>query len=289
MTVARIGFAYNPTQELTVELAARASGWCQVRGIKDWQSPAGDLDTLLRELPTTDALIVLGGDGTFLRAARAVAEVDVPILGINLGKVGFLSKAEAGDLETVLERISNGEFTFDERMAIEGRIVRGGTEAAGGADGAAEVERYVALNDVVVARGALARVCRLDVSIDDTHLATFIADGLVVASPTGSTGYSFSAGGPILDPVSRNLVVTPIAAYLSALRSVVASPEQVVRCRVVDAHEALVSIDGREDLPIAVGDIVEVRALERPIRLLHPRGALSFWDLLRHKVELIPS
>jgi NAD+ kinase len=282
MTIARIGFAYNPTQEPTVELAARASGWCRMRGIDDWQSPAGDLDTMLRELPTTDALVVLGGDGTFLRASRAVAEIDVPILGINLGKVGFLSKAEAADLETVLERIANGEFTFDERMVIEGRIRRGGGDSD-------EAERYVDLNDIVVARGELARVCRLDVSIDDTHLATFIADGLVVASPTGSTGYSFSAGGPILDPVSRNLVVTPIAAYLSALRSVVASPEQVVRCRVVDAHEALVSIDGREDQRLAVGDIVEVRALERPVRLLHPRGALSFWDLLRHKVELLPS
>jgi NAD+ kinase len=282
MTVSRIGFAYNPTQEPTVELAARASGWCRMRGIDDWQSPAGDLGTLLRELPSTDALVVLGGDGTFLRAARAVAEVDVPILGINLGKVGFLSKAEAADLEIVLERIAAGEFTFDERMVIEGRIRRGGGDSD-------DAERYVALNDIVVARGELARVCRLDVSIDDTHLATFIADGLVVASPTGSTGYSFSAGGPILDPVSRNLVVTPIAAYLSALRSVVASPEQVVRCRVVDAHEALVSIDGREDQRLAVGDVVEVRALERPVRLLHPRGALSFWDLLRHKVELLPS
>jgi NAD+ kinase len=283
MTVARIGFAYNPTQEPTAELAARAAGWCQMRGIGEWQCPAGDTERLLRELPTTDALIVLGGDGTFLRAARAVAEVDVPIRGINLGKVGFLSKAEASDLETVLERIAAGEFTFDERMVIEGRILR----AAGGGTG--DTDQHMALNDIVVARGSLARVCRLDVSIDDTHLATFIADGLIVASPTGSTGYSFSAGGPILDPVSRNLIVTPIAAYLSAFRSVVVGPEQVVRCRVVDAHEALVSIDGREDLQIAVGDVVEVRALERPIRLLHPRGALSFWDLLRHKVELLPS
>lgn len=281
MTIRRIGFAYNPTQEPGVELAARASGWCRIRGIDEWQAPAGELETLVRELRTTDALVVLGGDGTFLRAARAVAEVDVPLIGINLGKVGFLSKAEAGELESVLERIVAGEYTFDERMVIEGRILRGG--------GAGEGERHIALNDIVVARGALARVCRLDVSIDDTHLATFIADGLIVASPTGSTGYSFSAGGPILDPESRNLIVTPIAAYLSAFRSVVVSPEQVVRCRVVDAHEALVSVDGREDLPIAVGDLVEVRALERPIRLLHPHGALSFWDLLRHKVELLPS
>ena len=281
MTVNRIGFAYNPTIEATVELAARASGWCRRRGIDEWRSQAGDLDTLRTELPTTDALVVLGGDGTFLRAARAVAEVDVPLLGINLGKVGFLSKAEATDLEPVLERIVAGEYRLDERLAIEGRIFRDG--------GTTDGERHIALNDIVVARGSLARVCRLDVSIDDTHLATFIADGLVVASPTGSTGYSFSAGGPILDPASRNLVVTPIAAYLSAIRSVVVSPAQVVRCRVVDAYEALVSVDGREDLPISVGDTVEVHALDRPIRLIEPNGAQPFWDLLRHKVELLPS
>lgn len=281
MTVTRIGFAYNPTIEATVELAARASGWCRRRGIDEWRSQAGDLDTLRTELPTTDALVVLGGDGTFLRAARAVAEVDVPLLGINLGKVGFLSKAEATDLEPVLERIVAGEYRLDERLAIEGRIFRNG--------GTTDGERHIALNDIVVARGSLARVCRLDVSIDDTHLATFIADGLVVASPTGSTGYSFSAGGPILDPASRNLVVTPIAAYLSAIRSVVVSPAQVVRCRVVDAYEALVSVDGREDLPISVGDTVEVHALDRPIRLIEPKGAQPFWDLLRHKVELLPS
>ena len=281
MTIERIGFAYNPTMEAAVELSDRAAGWCRVRGIAEWNAPSGDLERLLAELPTTDALVVLGGDGTFLRAARAVAEVDVPLLGINLGKVGFLSKAEAADLEPVLERIVAGDYRIDERLTLEGRILRRG--------GSGEGERLVALNDVVIARGALARVCRLDVDIDDTHLATFIADGLVVASPTGSTGYSFSAGGPILDPVSRNLVVTPIAAYLSAFRSVVVSPQQVVRCTVAAAHEALVSVDGREDLAVSVGDIVEVRAVERPIRLLEPKGSLSFWDLLRHKVELLPS
>jgi len=294
MTVKRIGFAYNPTIEAAVELSARAAGWCQVRGIGEWQAPSGETETLLRELESTDLLVVLGGDGTFLRAARAVSEVDVPLLGINLGKVGFLSKAEATDFESVLGLIANGDFRIDERMALEGRILRGGTGAPhGAADGtqapAGPVTRHFALNDIVIARGSLARVCRLDVEIDDSHLATFIADGLIVASPTGSTGYSFSAGGPIVDPISRNLIVTPIAAYLSAIRSVVASPNQVVRCTVVDAYEALVSIDGREDLPIAVGDVVEVRAVERPIRLVEPAGSQPFWDLLRHKVALLPS
>jgi NAD+ kinase len=281
MTVARIGFAYNPTIEAAIELSARAAGWCQMRGIDHWQAQSGDQEVLVRELASTDALVVLGGDGTFLRAVRAVAEVDVPILGINLGKVGFLSKAEAGELDQVLAKIVEGRFAIDERMALEGRILRDGAPI--------DDARHVALNDIVVARGSLARVCRLDVAIDDTHLATFTADGLVIASPTGSTGYSFSAGGPILDPVSRNLVVTPIAAYLSAIRSVVVSPQQVVRCRVVDAYEALVSVDGREDIPVRVGDVVEVSAVERPIRLIAPEGAQPFWDLLRHKVALLPS
>jgi NAD+ kinase len=281
VTVARIGFAYNPTIEASVELSARAAGWCQMHDIGHWQAQSGDTESLVRELKTTDALVVLGGDGTFLRAARAVAEVDVPVLGINLGKVGFLSKAEAGELDSVLAKIVDGRFTIDSRMTLDGRILRNDTPI----DGA----RHVALNDIVVARGSLARVCRLDVAIDDTHLATFIADGLVVSSPTGSTGYSFSAGGPILDPVSRNLVVTPIAAYLSAIRSVVVSPMQTVRCTVVDAYEALVSVDGREDIPVQVGDVVEVRATERPIRLIAPEGAQPFWDLLRHKVALLPS
>jgi NAD+ kinase len=281
VTVKRIGFAYNPTIEAAVELSARAAGWCQIRGIGEWQAPSGDMEALVRELPPTDALVVLGGDGTFLRAVRAIAEVDVPILGVNLGKVGFLSKAEGGELDAVLEKIIAGRFTIDERMAIEGRILRDGR--------AIHDTRHVALNDIVVARGALARVCRLDVAIDDTHLATFIADGLVISSPTGSTGYSFSAGGPILDPISRNLVVTPIAAYLSAIRSVVVSPEQVIRCTVVDAVEALVSVDGREDIEVKVGDVVEVSAVERPIRLIAPEGSQPFWDLLRHKVALLPS
>ncbi len=279
MTVRRIGFAYNPTIEQAIELRERAAGWCRMRGIDQWAAAAGDTEALKTELPTTDALVVLGGDGTFLRAIQAVVEVDVPILGLNVGKVGFLSKAEAHELETMLEKLRSGSFAIKERMALSGAVLPAGRPAA---------SSFTALNDIVIARGSLARVVRIAVSIDESHLATFVADGLIVASPTGSTGYSFSAGGPILDPQSRNLVVTPIAGYLSAIRSVVVSPRQVVRCRVLDAHEALVSIDGREDRRIEVGDVVEVRALERPVRFLEPAGSQPFWDLLRTKVELLP-
>jgi NAD+ kinase len=277
----RLGFAFNPTSDSAVELRERALAWCGTREVDAWAEPAGELAALRRRLPGTSALIVLGGDGTFLRAARAVADADVPLLGVNLGKVGFLSKVEADQFEPVLEEVAAGSFSIDERMTLHGRIL-----PAGGRKGSRSV---FALNDIVVARGSLARVVRLDVAIEKSHLATFIADGLIVASPTGSTGYSFSAGGPILDPVSRNLVVTPIAGYLSAIRSVVVSPLQTIRIRVVDAYESLLSVDGGEDIPLKVGDVVEVAANERPIRLVEPMSAMPFWDLLRHKVELLPS
>jgi NAD+ kinase len=279
--VKRVGFAYNPTSEAALELRERAGGWCRMHGIDQWAAQAQDFETLCRELATSDFLVVLGGDGTFLRAARAVIQVDVPLLGVNLGKIGFLSKVEANELETVLTKLQTGAYTVDERMVLEARLLPNGRA------GIAAVHH--ALNDVVVARGALARVVRMDVAIGPSHLATFIADGLVVASPTGSTGYSFSAGGPIVAPDSRNLIVTPIAGYLSAIRSVVVGPDQIVRCRIVDAQEAIVSIDGREDTRIEVGDVVEVRALARPIHLVEPDGSQPFWELFRQKVELLPS
>jgi NAD+ kinase len=281
VTVQRIGFAFNPTTDAANELRERAEGWCRMHGIDHWAAPAQEFETLCRELATTDILLVLGGDGTLLRAARAVIQVDVPLLGVNLGKIGFLSKVEAVELEAVLVKLVAGDYAIDPRMSLEGRILPGGR-----ADDAAV---HHALNDIVVARGALARVTRLDVAIGPTHVATFIADGLVVSSPTGSTGYSFSAGGPIVAPDSRNLIVTPIAAYLSTLRSIVVGPDQVIRCRIVDATEAIVSIDGREDVVVAVGDVVEVRALTQPVRLVAPSGSQPFWDLFRRKVELLPS
>ncbi len=281
MKLDRIGFAYNPTKEAALELRERAEGWCSLRGIDHWAAPAGDLQALVAELPETGALVVLGGDGTFLRAARAVAEVDVPLLGVNLGKVGFLSKVETSGLEAVLGQLVAGDFRIEDRMALEATIYPGGRSEPG--------EVFFALNDIAVVRGTLARVCRIEVEIGPSHLATFTADGLVVSSPTGSTGYSFSAGGPIVDPSSRNLVVTPIAGYLTAIRSVVVSPKHTVRCRIADAYDVLMSVDGREDRRLTIGDVVAVCEMNRPIHLIEPKGALPFWDLLRQKSELLPS
>jgi NAD+ kinase len=279
--VKRLGFAFNPTMDTAVVLRERALAWCKARGIDAWAAAASEYDTLVEKLGQTDALVVLGGDGTFLRAARAVAVADIPILGINAGKVGFLSKAESDGLETVLDQLSRKEYTLEPRMVLEARLLPSGQEKGGSV--------HVALNEAAIVRGSQARVVRLELQVDGSHVATYIADGLVVASPTGSTGYSFSAGGPILDPTARNLVVTPIAAYLSAIRSIVVGARHTVTVRVVDAVDCLVSIDGREDVPLAIGDVVRVRARERPIHFIEPHGAMPFWELLRHKAELLPS
>jgi NAD+ kinase len=279
--VKRIGFAYNPTNEAALELRERAMGWCAMRGVDAWARAAGDYAEIVEQLQTTDVLIVLGGDGTFLRGARAVSEVDVPILGVNCGKVGFLSKAESEDTETVLGQLLDGDYTLEERMRLEATILPGGDPAG--------ARSLSALNEAAVVRGSQARVVKLEVTIGRSHMATYIADGLVVSSPTGSTGYSFSAGGPIVDPTSRNLVVSPIAAYLSAIRSVVVGPQHEVTVRVLAAFDCLVSIDGQEDAQLKVGDEVRITAHERPIRFVEPRGALPFWELLRRKAELLPS
>jgi NAD+ kinase len=281
--VNRLGIVYNATNPLAVALQERAVTWCAVHDLPVWTSPGADQGRVRTHLPGTELLLILGGDGTLLRAVSALATTDVPLLGVNTGKVGFLAKAEADQLEAVLGQVLEGAFEVEARMALEVKIV----PAPDGAT-STTAAHYVALNEAAIVRGSLARLIRVDVAIDDTHLATYRADGLVVATPTGSTGYSFSAGGPILDPSSRNLVVTPIAAYLAGIHSIVVSPRHTVSVRVEAAYDVMVSIDGQTDLPLAVGDSVRVHARERPIRFMQPHGTPSFWDLLRRKVELLP-
>jgi NAD+ kinase len=282
--LARLGFAFNPTSEASLALRDRALAWCAANTVDAWAQPAEDRDALGVAMPDAQALVVLGGDGTFLRAVQSVAAAaeDVPILGVNVGKVGFLSQVEADTLEQTLARLREGSYSLESRMALEATVHRAG--------GAGTPDRtLVALNEAAVVRGAKPIVIRLDVAIGGSHLATYIADGLLVATPTGSTGYSFSAGGPILDPVSRNLVVTTVAAYLAAIRSVVVSPSHKVAIRVVEGGDVLLSIDGHIDVPLGVGDTIEVAGRSRPIHFLVPDGALPFWDLLRRKAELLPS
>jgi NAD+ kinase len=161
---------------------------------------------------------VLGGDGTFLRAARGIGDSAAPTLGVNLGRVGFLAKVETDDLERALAGVASGDFALEDRFRIEASLLR----AIG------ERERHACLNEVVVARGTRVRMIQVEVEVSGSHLATWVSDGVVVATPTGSTAYSFSAGGSVLDPRLRNMIITPVAGYLSPLRSVVAGEDHLV-------------------------------------------------------------
>jgi NAD+ kinase len=275
----RIGFAWNPYSDRAPELLARGRAWCVANDVEAWDAPGDARDRIGEELHDTDLVCVLGGDGTFLRTARAIGGSGVPALGINLGRVGFLAKVESDGLERALDQVAAGDYAVEDRFRISARVVR--------RDG--QVEEHACLNEVVVARGSRVRMIQLEVEVSGAHLATYVADAVVVATPTGSTAYSFSAGGSILDPRLRNMVITPVAAYLSPLHSVVAGEGQEVDLTLREAHDgALISIDGQEDLPMRVGDRVEVRALPEPLRMIEPTGSTSFYDLLRTKASLLP-
>jgi NAD+ kinase len=268
---------HHPATSTTLK---RCRKWAAANRVELWDALVEAPDDLAAEMDSTDLLVVLGGDGTFLRAARAVGDSGVPILGINLGRVGFLAQVEPATLEQALDAWLADAYTIGERLRLEATIER--------ADGSRESQPC--LNDVVVARGERVRLIELDVEVGGSHLATWLADGVVVATPTGSTAYAFSAGGPILDPRLRNLVIAPIAAYLSALRSVVAGEDHTVRITLREArHGAVVSLDGQWDYPLQPGEAVVVRALSVPLRLIEPAGRPTFYDLLRTKASLLPS
>jgi len=274
-----IGFAHKPTIPASAGLLERGNAWCREHGVDAWQAAAEETDAIRANLPGSSVVCVLGGDGTFLRTARAIDASGVPALGINLGRVGFLAKVEGVDLERALDQVLAGDYEIEERLRLEVTLRR--------RDGSEEV--HPVLNEVVVARGGRVRMIQVEVEVSGSHLATYVADGVVVATPTGSTAYSFSAGGSILDPRLRNMIITPVAAYLSPLHSVVAGEDHVVRLAVREApHGALVSLDGQQDLPIHRGDVVEVRALDSPLRILEPTGSTPFYDLLRTKATLLP-
>ncbi|MGZ8475388.1 MAG: NAD(+)/NADH kinase [Candidatus Limnocylindria bacterium] len=275
----RIGFVWNPYSEHVPELLGRARAWCEAHGVESWDAPGDATERIVEALGPTDLVCILGGDGTFLRTARAIGGSGVPALGVNLGRIGFLAKVEPEGLESGLDQVAAGDYTVEDRFRISATLVR--------ADGSQDA--HACLNEVVVARGSRVRMIQLEVDVSGSHLATYVADGVVVATPTGSTAYSFSAGGSVLDPRLRNMVITPVAGYLSPLHSVVAGEDHEVRITVREAIDgALVSVDGQLDLPIAVGDRVEVRALQEPLRMIQLAGSTPFYDLLRTKASLLP-
>jgi len=233
-----------------------------------------EFSDLQQELLRADMLICFGGDGTILHAAKDATIHNVPILGINMGSVGFMAELEEGELSQ-LERLAAGEYTTEERMMLQVRLIRGKQV----------VFDELALNDAVLSKGTIARVAELDVSADGMLICQLTGDGVVVATPTGSTAYSMSAGGPIVEPCSDNLVVTPVCAHQLSARPMVMAPERTITVQLPrrSRKSVYLSVDGGKSVRISGNDRVEIRRADYRTKLVKLSGK-NFYQRLNQKL-----
>jgi NAD+ kinase len=225
-----------------------------------------------------DAVVVFGGDGTMLEAAGAVARAgaEVPLLGVNLGRLGFLTEVTPSDMTAALETLLAGETTTETRLMLLGEVDRGG----------AAVASHLALNDIVITRGALSRMIEVTVEVDGQHVNHVKADGLIVATTTGSTAYNLSAGGPIVHPAVDALVLTPIAPHTLTNRPLVlpANASIALRPLIETMSDIVVTFDGQYGAPLEAGDVVRVRRSPAVLRLIHTSRRTHF-EMLREKLQ----
>lgn len=228
-----------------------------------------------KELPKAEMLICFGGDGTILHASKAASKAGIPILGVNIGTMGFMAELESSELE-LLDRLAKDEYEIDRRMMLDVAIVRDGHT----------VFQEACLNDVVVAKGAVARVVHLSVFCDGVPAMDFGGDGLIVATPTGSTAYSLSAGGPMVEPDARNILITPICAHDIQSRCIVASDQRVVTVRVgkIGRKNAFASLDGGKAIRLNTGDIVRISKSKLETQLVRIKDR-SFYDIISNKFK----
>ena len=232
----------------------------------------GELGVSSEHLALTDIAIVLGGDGTLLNAAHLFSAAGVPILGVNLGHLGFLTEIEPNELDWALPRLLNGEYHVDERMMIDIQVWQNGQC----------LEEFRALNDAVISRSAFARLVTLEALAGDSLLGTYVGDGLIIATPAGSTAYSLSAGGPIVHPGISGILVTPICPHTLGARAVVVRAEDTVRVLVksqVVPEELVLTIDGRPGMRLGSSHEIRVFRSEISARLIRLSGR-SFYDVL---------
>ena len=228
-------------------------------------------------VPGSGLVVCIGGDGTVLRAARITIPHAVPLLGINMGRLGFLTDMSPRDAFEHFERIVSEDWRIEERTMVR-------ADFRDGSNG--DSLTFHGLNDIVVSRQSPGRPIYVDLSVDSTKLASYRCDGMIVATPTGSTGYSLSAGGPILPPAEHHLVVTPVSAHLALSRSLVLQPTSEVELCVTSEHGAILSVDGQEDIPFASGTTVKVRISEHRSRFVRFREPSSFYGDLAEKLDL---
>jgi NAD+ kinase len=261
VTVGLVVKRHKPEAE---SLALRLEALLGARGVETTRQPKTPVDLV----------VVLGGDGTFLHAAHVWGERGVPLVGVNLGGMGMLTSFTPDEMEDGVLRALDGALPVERRMRLRATMYAGGQTAT-----------YVAVNDAVVSQGAIARMLDLETLLDGARVALYKADGLIVATPTGSTAYTLAAGGPVLTPDLRAMVITPICPHALTHRTVVVPAESVLRIRAVGEQEhVFLTIDGQRGQQLPAGAEVEVRADERPLLCLR-NPARPFFETLRSKLK----
>ncbi len=281
-TMKRIGIYVKRNHPAAALEAQKLQGWLKARGMEVLleQSLAEDLSDAggiaAEKVPAlVDLVVVLGGDGTLISVARLIGDRKIPILGVNLGSLGFLTEITLPELYPALEQVLSGDFEVSDRMMLESLIFRQGKEIA----------RYSVLNDVVINKGALARIIDMEASVDNTYLTTYKADGLIISTPTGSTAYNMAAGGPIIYPGMNCLVLTPICPHMLTNRPLIVSDEAMIRIELKFKDEDVVfTADGQIGMSLQQGDIVELRK-SRDRTLLVKSQAKDYFKVLRAKLR----
>jgi NAD+ kinase len=272
----KIGILYHPMNESACKLANRLEKTLKQKGFSTWLCSSWEGDSARAKTTGTDLILSIGGDGTILRAAQAVLPGKTPITGINLGNLGFMTELTVAETDNELYRLLNGEGWIDERSTLEAEVKL--------ADGS-PAKTFFALNDVVIARGTVARVIYVSAQIDGELFTTYKADGVIVSTATGSTGYALSAGGPIMPPHSKDYLLLPIVPVLNSKHCVVVPADSKVQLTVEAVHPATISIDGHTNLPLDSGAVISVRRGRHRVRFMRIHPESSFYSTLEKRLK----
>ena len=274
-----IGIIYNARIPEALDLSTAIANELSPQQ-SSWLAPAEDLDDLKERVSDTDLVVTAGGDGTILRAARVTAPFDVPLVGINMGRLGFMTELQVNEALELLPKYLDGSCRIEEHNMVQAQLIRKGI----GIEEDRMEGPFHALNDVVMARGSVSRVLTIKTDIDGADLSSLRADGMILATATGSTGYNLAVGGPILDPLSESLVLKPIAAHVGLSASLVLDPSVQVGLHLEGAQDAVLSVDGFEDLPMKPGDWVKVEQSPLKTKFLRSMPHSHFYATLTRRL-----
>ena len=296
-----VGILFQPKKSEAVDLAGDLAHAVERNGARAWSCSAWDEAGARQRAAGTDFVVTLGGDGTVLRAARLFAPQSIPVVGVNLGRLGFMTELDPTCATTQIGAFLRDEAWVEERLMLQASITRGPNASRVSSlqspvstwdpdpetrNPEGEPATYHVLNDVVVARGAVSRMIRVRTSVDGATLTSYAVDAVIVATPSGSTAYSFAAGGPILHPEMENILVTPVCAHLTLARPLVLAASVHIALQVSTDHEAGLNIDGQVEIPLWSGDTVEVTRSPYRARFLRIQPRTYFYSTMTRRLKL---